>query len=641
MKWTASFLLSLIIAFAFYWGLDSKFQFDDYANIVKNDQLHITDTTADSLKSVIFSGHSGTLMRPISMISFSFNYVSTGLDPFYFKVTNLAIHIVNTILVFFLSCLLVSRLFPHWLNHDKRITQFAFFAALVWGLSPINLTSVLYVVQRMTSLSAFFVFVGMLSYIHARQFYDKESYLKSYLLLIGVVFAGLLSVLSKENGLLLFVYIFLIEIVIFKGKSFYPVVNKPFLVFFSLTLLLPAVLVLVYTLINPSWIFQGYVSTNYGPAGRVLTEARVLWSYISWIILPNNYSLGLFHDDILISKGWLEPLSTIFAVIAHVTVIAGMIFLWLRNKLPGLVFGVALFYSSHLIESTVIALEIAHEHRNYVGAFGIAFSLVYLLCLVDQKKRIIFTVAMSLYCLFLLLITVQRASGWGQGLESALIEAEHHPESAAAHYEVGRQYTALPDLSEGNFSEKAKQSFKLASSLDKGRADALFALFMMSLREQSSVDPLLLEELHARLQNGPVYASHASWLKTFVACYKEQTCAINQEQMMGLLQSALNNPSVVNAGLTASVIFSATADFLAHSGNYENALEMAKHAVQHTKRNQIFIIDLINLSLHFRDLETAKKWLPIFEEKDYFGAYKSDIRRMRDRLNELSSGGDI
>ena len=45
----------------------------------------------------------------------------------------------------------------------------ALFCALLWGLHPLQLTSVLYVVQRMTSLAATFTLAAMLCWLQARE----------------------------------------------------------------------------------------------------------------------------------------------------------------------------------------------------------------------------------------------------------------------------------------------------------------------------------------------------------------------------------------------------------------------------------------------------------------------------------------
>ena len=154
--------LALITIFSFtlflYWpGLFGDYIFDDPANILDNQKIAITSLDLNSLKTAWYSGDAGPLGRPISMLSFALNHYFTGFEPFYFKLTNLFIHLINGLLVFIISL----KLFQ-WLSHQYQRISFestsylACLVSLIWLIHPLNLTSVLYVVQRMTSLSTLF-----------------------------------------------------------------------------------------------------------------------------------------------------------------------------------------------------------------------------------------------------------------------------------------------------------------------------------------------------------------------------------------------------------------------------------------------------------------------------------------------------
>ena len=86
--------------FVYQRGLSGPFLFDDGPNIVRNANLAIHDLSPASLTQAAWSGHSGPLLRPLSMMSFAANYYATGLDPYYFKLTNLVIHLFNGLGVF-------------------------------------------------------------------------------------------------------------------------------------------------------------------------------------------------------------------------------------------------------------------------------------------------------------------------------------------------------------------------------------------------------------------------------------------------------------------------------------------------------------------------------------------------------------
>src|SRR6185437_10018827 len=105
--------------------------------------------------------------RPLASLSFAANYLVSGLDPYWMKLTNLVIHLLNGLLVFLLAraLLKISRA----VSTDQRTGVIAALIAAGWMLLPINLTGVLYVVQRMESMANLFVLLGLLGYFAGRR----------------------------------------------------------------------------------------------------------------------------------------------------------------------------------------------------------------------------------------------------------------------------------------------------------------------------------------------------------------------------------------------------------------------------------------------------------------------------------------
>ena len=151
-----SFIITAITFILYYPGLFGDFVFDDSANILENKKLAIHNLSHENLKSAALSGNAGPLGRPISLVTFSLNYYFTSFDPFYLKLTNLFIHLINGLLVFVISLKLFQWLSYQYKSIKLESTSYlACLVCLIWLIHPLNLTSVLYVVQRMTSLSSF------------------------------------------------------------------------------------------------------------------------------------------------------------------------------------------------------------------------------------------------------------------------------------------------------------------------------------------------------------------------------------------------------------------------------------------------------------------------------------------------------
>ena len=157
-------LLALVML-AYLPGLRGPFVFDDYPNIVNNPTVAVTTLTAQNLYTAASSNTSGPLGRPLAALSFALDhYRAGGFYPLAFKLTNLAIHLLNVLLVYALVGRVARRL-----GAGEGSAAVALFTALLWGLHPLQLTSVLYVVQRMTSLSALWVLAGGWLWLVGRQ----------------------------------------------------------------------------------------------------------------------------------------------------------------------------------------------------------------------------------------------------------------------------------------------------------------------------------------------------------------------------------------------------------------------------------------------------------------------------------------
>ena len=92
-------VLLLAIVIAIYWrGLAGGYTFDDFPNIVDNVALHVSSERWQDWWSAAFSSPASDLQRPLAMLTFAANYYFTGLQPFAFKATNLAIHTLNAVL---------------------------------------------------------------------------------------------------------------------------------------------------------------------------------------------------------------------------------------------------------------------------------------------------------------------------------------------------------------------------------------------------------------------------------------------------------------------------------------------------------------------------------------------------------------
>lgn len=631
-----SFLLLLICAatFALYWpGTNGGFRFDDHPNIVQNSSLHIDAIRADTLAAAAMSGNSSVLKRPISMLSFGINHAFSGLNPLPYKITNIFLHCLNLVLVFMLTTVVARHTITQEQNRDRFWIPVAVTAC--WALSPINLTSVLYVVQRMASLSAFFSLAAVVVYAWTRPLF-MQNRLKGLAGISCVSMLIVLSILAKETGVLTVLYLFAYEMIIFRSE-FLQKRNITLIGFFSLALLLPAILCIAYTAMNPYWILNNYEQSEFTLIQRLLTEARVTWLYVFWTLIPIESNLALFHDDITYSNSLFTPLSTVTAIAGHVLLMGTSIYWYLKKKNPLFVFGIALFYAAHLLESTILALELVHEHRNYVAGVGLWLAVCSLLFSLPAKAEKALFIALPMYVLLTAFALFQRASNWGNDYQITHTEAHNHPNSYSANYELGRLYA-------GYFEEQGKQEdleraialMQKAASLDPGRADALLAILMIQARNGIPKDAASITELIKRVGSGPFYASYAGWMTSLVTCTNRKICEIDTDTMKDILVAAIGNKNIHNAGISKAVALTATANFVAHNGGtYQNALELSLEAQSAAPTEIRFVFNLISLASANNDKPMALKWIGIAEQKDAFGAYTKQISEFKRQIEDL------
>lgn len=609
-------------------GLSGPFLFDDGPNIVHNDKLAIHELNPAALKQAAYSGHSGPLLRPLSMMSFAANYYATGQDPYYFKLTNLVIHLFNGVGVFLLTGLLLS-FYRKRFESDLSVVHLQWISlavAAAWLLHPFNLTSVLYIVQRMTSLSALFSIWGLALFLWGRtRLYEGKSGV--LLILASLLLFTPLAVLSKENGVLLPLLMLVAEVTLFTFHTEKPSARRFLIGFYALSVALPAAVALVYLVMHSEWLLAGYKTRDFTLTERVMTEARVVWFYIWQILLPSAAQMGLYHDDIAISRGWFQPVSTALAMAG---VIALLVLSFIaRKKAPIIAFGVLFFLAGHLLESTIWPLEIAHEHRNYLPMYGILlmlfFYVLYPLKYVNYL-RLRQAFAVLLICLFAF-NTFARASKWTNPQDLFQAEVDHHPNSALANGEMGAIYgnIVIPDSDamDKNYAA-ARGHFEAAARLDKNDVKPLFGLIMLSASWGKTVEPGWLKELAHRLEDAPYAAITSDKLNTLTECQLEGFCKLRNSEFEGLLQAALRNPTLTGSN-RAKVLYALSSYTINIARDYPAALGIMQQMVQAAPQEVAFRFAMINFLTAMNRFDEAKEQLSILKKMDTLQDHSAEI----------------
>ncbi|HKN18577.1 MAG TPA: hypothetical protein VJW95_02175, partial [Dissulfurispiraceae bacterium] len=176
-------LIAVIGILAYSNTFEVPFMFDDKApNGQIEDNLMIRDLGNFSLalKGHDFGGAEGYIFVPrrfVGYLTFALNYKIHGLSVAGYHIGNIAIHIANALLVYFLVLLTFRT--PFLKSHEPPHPSLplkvgglgrgvAFFSAALFVSHPIQTEAVTYIVQRFTSLSTMFYLLSVVAFIKAR-----------------------------------------------------------------------------------------------------------------------------------------------------------------------------------------------------------------------------------------------------------------------------------------------------------------------------------------------------------------------------------------------------------------------------------------------------------------------------------------
>lgn len=450
----AIFLLVLLL---FWPGVSGGFLFDDYHNIVTNAFVQIKELSATSLWKASKGYSDGS--RQLAMVSFALNAYWAGIHPWAYKVTGLLVHAVNAVLVYWLTLRLLA-FSPR--IHVRHRPMAALALALAWALHPIQVSSALYVVQRMETLCFTFLFIALLLYVRIRHQQIIGEPVKFWLW-PGLLLSFGLAALFKESAVLLPLFCLSLEATVlgFAGSSGQ---RRFWRISYGAGSAL-ATLVFVFWAVPHYSSLEPYAGRDFNTFERLLTQGRVLWLYIQQMLLPLPQTIYFYYDDMTVSRGWLQPLTTLPAVVGLGLLFALAVYWRKRYVLAAL--GIFWFFSAHFIASNVIGLEMVFEHRNYFALLGILLLAVELVSRLPVRDGpTIKYVGVAVLVLGVGFLGAVRAATWGNPILLATDMTSKNPHSARAAMDMGVAYFELSGGdSSSPFYHFAARQFETASQL--------------------------------------------------------------------------------------------------------------------------------------------------------------------------------
>jgi protein O-mannosyl-transferase len=589
---------AFIITIAVYWaGLSGNYVFDDFPNIVDNHGVQPAHANLASLINAALSSPASEFKRPLASLSFAANYLAGGLDPWGMKLTNLVFHLLNGLLVFLLARMLLrtssapegtAAIASHPIasEQQRHADTVAALIAAGWMLLPINLTAVLYVVQRMESMANLFVLLGLLGYVSGRRRMltmapvhtagrVSPAWAGFWLCATSLILPTAIGVLAKETAVMLPLYALLIEWALFRFHSSSPAdladeqlvlpsptvlptlhpprvrrIDPRITALFLVVLVLPMVT-------GMAWLLPGllqperWASRDFTLGMRLLSEARIVLDYITWTLLPTPHALSFYHDNFNVSTGLLTPWTTLASIVglAGLTALA----LWLRPRRPLAALGIALFLGCQMLTGTILPLELIYEHRNYFASFGLLLAIVPLLAApshssVPGEPGETLPLALPRYTLLagLMLcwaaLTALTAYAWGNPLRLAEDLAARAPQSPRAQYELGRNYIIYSHYDPASpFTRLAYAPLERSAALPNSSILPEQALIFMNSRMHLPLKDAWWDSMIAKLKAHKPGVQDESSLGALTQCIRDAECNLPKQRMMESYLAALSH----------------------------------------------------------------------------------------------------
>ncbi len=441
---------------AFWATLHSPFLYDDTHAIIESPYIQHLE---DFQKTV---GIENIFNRSVLLLTFAVNREIGGLDVFGYHLTNILIHILTTVVWYFLVREFLLLESPRY-----RFHQLPLICATIHLLNPLTVQTVTYISSRSSGLATFFYLTAF--YIFCRLVRPRKDSLAlshKFFLIAGISCFLFLGVGTKEIvvtfPLMAIIYIWLIT----------PVENRKSLKTTIGVLLLPLILYFCYRYIDQGSIFSLNAEPVTGETSRYLyflSQIKVaVHYYLLKLFLPFNLN---FEPDIRQSSGVLD--TQLFFAIA--ILVAGSIIVF-KNKSPILYFSTLWFLITLLPSSSFIPLkQIATEHRTYLPGLGFSLALGWVFVNIQRVPIYLLLIFFSLT----FMLTVNRSLDYRTEVALWKDTATKSPNKALVHNNLASAYM------EADMPKNAEEELAVTLQLNPGQPDAHANLGHINFRRKN------------------------------------------------------------------------------------------------------------------------------------------------------------
>ena len=458
-------IIILVTLIIYMPGLSAPFVFDDIGGIVNNQSIK----NVAALNRIWQAGTT----RFVTNLSFAANYHLSGLHLFEWHLTNLTIHLLTVITLYF------------FVLKISKNSLISFLSAFTFAVHPIDTQAVTYIVQRAASLATLF-------YLLTLYFYLKSADNRIYLA-VSILFA-ILAFYSKEISFTLPLSILLTDIFLIKRSKHK--IHRLLFFFLFLALLILTVTIQTGLIKTPRNTLTTITQTTGQHSSKIsrweylISEISVIGLYLKLLIFPVNQNF----DYDLPQKIALSSASTLISLIP-ITFLLLFAFLK-KNKYPLLCYSIFLFFTTLLVESSVFPIEdLAFEYRLYLPMLGFSIAagyLLYQIITIYNKKS---SLKILIFILFTLLsfLTFQRNQVLSSEISLWSDTAGKSPDKPRVRMSLAAAYTKQGRL---NAAIKEYENLLTLDPLHKNLAYNNLGLIYLNLKNKDKAEEYFKQALN-------------------------------------------------------------------------------------------------------------------------------------------------
>lgn len=466
-------------------ALSNTFVWDDQVFIVDNPVIRhvkfIPDFFTRRLSENSAWGRGfDSYYRPVFLLSFLFDYHLWGLQPFWFHLHNILLHIFCTILVFYFA----KTFWDDW--------RFSYLSALLFCLHPIHTEAVTAVFNRMDilvsvlSLGAFLLFAEFIGS-------QKKGALFYFLSLVLFGF----SLFAKELAAMLLPVLFFYDY-LFVEKNLRRLIKRRwvyyggfvavFLFYFSFRIVTLGSFVAGYV---HQPMYTSFAKTDF-PWLAPYIVLQTLFVYIQKLIMPVNFQIVYYF---ILDNFWNAEVFLSFIIIL-------ISLYWIvrcRKDSPLITFFLGWFFLMVFPVSQIIPFgNIVAEHYLYLPSVGFCCLTAYLLTQlwnrVRQTKNTLLrpsfiVIGIASLCFFYLYQTIIRNYDWRNELTLWRSSASQASLSPKPYLNLANAY-----VDAGEVAEAERQYLKALKlkPFDGAALSSLGALYVRERKTQEGLDLMLM-----------------------------------------------------------------------------------------------------------------------------------------------------